>query len=91
MAWAALGKKLATGMVKGKAKKIATDKLMGRKKKRRLVGPTLDQLISDVRGSGEPSKGGALAIRPSTSLVPSPGGAIQKHTGVSGELSLLHI
>ena len=85
MAWAALGKKLATGMVKGKAKKIATDKLMGRKKKRRLVGPTLDQLISDVRGSGEPSKGGALAIRPSTSLVPSPGGAIQKHTGVSGE------
>ena len=33
MAWAALGKKLATGAVKGKAKKIATDKLLNRKKK----------------------------------------------------------
>ena len=72
--------------MKRSVKKVSTDKLLNRKKKkRRLVGPTLDQLIADVRGSGEPSKGGALVVRPTTSLVPSPGGAIQKHTGVDGE------
>jgi len=73
MAWAALGKKLATGMVKGKAKKIATDKLLNRKKKKPVAKrPTLDQLIEDVRGGGaEQTKGGALAIRPTTSLVPT--------------------
>ena len=85
MAWAALGKKLATGMVKGKAKKIATDKLLNRKKKKQAKRPTLDQLIADVRGGGEEVKGGALVVRPTTSLVPSTGGAIQKHTGVDGE------
>ena len=87
MAWAALGKKLATGAVKGKAKKIATDKLLNRKKKKPVAKrPTLDQLIEDVRGGGaEQAKGGALVVRPTTSLVPSPGGAIQKHTGVDGE------
>ena len=73
MAWAALGKKLATGMVKGKAKKIATDKLLNRKRKKPAAKrPTLDQLIEDVRGGGaEQTKGGALAIRPTTSLVPT--------------------
>ena len=73
MAWAALGKKLATGMVKGKAKKVATDKLLNRKKKKPVAKrPTLDQLIEDVRGGGaEQTKGGALAIRPTTSLVPT--------------------
>jgi len=88
MAWAALGKKLATGAVKGKAKKIATDKLLNRKKKPRAKRPSLDELIAEVRGSGPEAdqvKGGALVVRPTTSLVPSPGGAIQKHTGVDGE------
>ena len=88
MAWAALGKKLATGAVKGKAKKIATDKLLNRKKKARAKRPSLDELIAEVRGSGpeaDQAKGGALVVRPTTSLVPSPGGAIQKHTGVDGE------
>ena len=79
--WAALGKSL----LKGGAKKVATDKLLNRKKKPAARKPTLDELIADVRGSGEPAKGGALAVRPTTSLVPSPGGAIQKHTGVDGE------
>lgn len=78
--------KLGKTLMKRSVKKVSTDKLLNRKKKkRRLVGPTLDQLIADVRGSGEPSKGGALVVRPTTSLVPSPGGAIQKHTGVDGE------
>ncbi len=86
MAWAALGKKLATGMVKGKAKKIATDKLLNRKKKKEAKRPSLDELIADVRGGGaEPSKGGELMVRPTTSLVPNPTGGIQKHTGNEGE------
>ena len=82
--WAALGK-VAAGAVKGGAKKIATDKLLNRKKKPAVKKPTLDELIADVRGSGEPAKGGALAIRPSTSLVPSFGGDVQKFTGREGE------
>ena len=86
MAWAALGKKLATGMVKGKAKKIATDKLLNRKKKKEVKRPSLDELIAEVRGGGdEPSKGGELMVRPTTSLVPNPTGGIQKHTGNEGE------
>ena len=65
----ALGKTL----LKGTAKKIATDKLLNRKKKKPVTKrPTLDQLIADVRGSGpDQTKGGALAIRPTTSLVPT--------------------
>ena len=82
--WAALGK-VAAGAVKGGAKKVATDKLLNRKKKPAARKPTLDELIADVRGSGEPAKGGALAVRPSTSLVPSPGGDVQKFTGREGE------
>ena len=89
MAWAALGKKLATGAVKSKAKKITADKLLNRKKKKPAAKrPSLDELIADVRGSGpetDQAKGGALVVRPTTSLVPSPGGAIQKHTGIDGE------
>ena len=82
--WAALGK-VAAGAVKGGAKKVATDKLLNRKKKPAARKPTLDELIADVRGSGEPAKGGALAVRPTTSLVPSPGGDVQKFTGREGE------
>ena len=73
--WAALGKSL----LKGGAKKVATDKLLNRKKKPAARKPTLDELIADVRGSGEPSKGGALAVRPTTSLVPSPGAVSYTH------------
>ena len=58
MAWAALGK-AAVGAVKGGAKKIAANKLLGRGKKK----PQKPQATEE--------KGGALAIRPTTTLMPS--------------------
>ena len=65
MGWAALGK-AAMGAVKGKAKKIATDKLLNRKKnvKNRRAK------AQEAMGGGE-EQGGQLMIRPSTSLVPT--------------------
>ena len=86
MAWAALGKAVIGGAKAG-AKKIATDKLLNRKKKKPVAKrPPLDELIAEVRGGGdEPSKGGELMVRPTTSLVPNPTGGIQKHTGNEGE------
>ena len=86
MAWAALGKAVIGGAKAG-AKKIATDKLLNRKKKKPVAKrPSLDELIAEVRGGGdEPSKGGELMVRPTTSLVPNPTGGIQKHTGNEGE------
>ena len=72
MAWAALGK-AAMGAVKGKAKKIATDKLLNRKKnvKNRRAK------AQEAMGGGGEEQGGQLMIRPSTSLVPSgPSGII---------------
>ena len=65
MAWAALGK-AALGAVKGKAKQIAADKLLNRKKnvKNRRAK------AQEAMGGGE-DQGGSLAIRPSTSLVPT--------------------
>ena len=64
---------LGKTLLKGTAKKIAADKLLNRKKKKPVTKrPTLDQLIADVRGSGpDQTKGGALAVRPTTSLVPT--------------------
>ena len=69
-------------MLKGGAKKIAADKLLGRGKKK-------DKNLK--KQGAEQEKGGALAIRPTTSLmptgptgiVPSPGGALAT-TGDSG-------
>ena len=80
-----LAKNLATGVIKSGTKKIAADKLLNRKKKPVARKPTLDELIADVRGSEDSAKGGALAVRPTTSLVPSFGGDIQKFTGREGE------
>ena len=87
MAWAALGKAVIGGAKAG-AKKIATDKLLNRKKttddRRRSAKETMQK-------EGEFSGGGALAttassIQPVAPLVPAaPGGAIQKHTGKEGE------
>ena len=68
MAWAALGK-VAMGAVKGKGKQIATDKLLNRKKKPQSVQSKRD-------GGGVEGKGGDIIVRPSTSMVHSPGGAI---------------
>ncbi len=61
MAWAAIGK-AALGAVKGGAKKIATDKLLGRGKKKKPQKPQQE--------GAQQEKGGALAIRPTTSLMP---------------------
>ena len=61
MVWAALGKTL----LKGKAKKIAKDKLLNRKKKtnkRRMS-------VKKVMGMDDkPKRGGALAVRPTMDL-----------------------
>ena len=49
MAWAALGKAVIGGAKAG-AKKIATDKLLNRKKKKPVAKrPSLDELIAEVR------------------------------------------
>ena len=59
--WGALAKG-AMGAAKGGAKKIAANKLLGRGKKK----PQKPQAEG-----GEQEKGGALAIRPTTPLVPA--------------------
>ena len=56
--------KVAAGAIKGGAKKIATDKLLNRKKKRASVKQTMQK-------EGEYEGGGALAVRPSTALIKS--------------------
>ena len=76
--WAALGK-AAVGAVKGGAKKIATDKLMNRKKKTDARRAAAQKMMG-----GEESaevKGGALAVIPKAPLVQSPAGAIEKYSG----------
>ena len=76
--WAALGK-AAVGAVKGGAKKIATDKLMNRKKKTDARRASAQKMMG-----GEESaevKGGALAVIPKAPLVQSPAGAIEKYSG----------
>ncbi len=94
--WVASLGKAAGFYAKGKAKKIATDKLLGKGKKK----PQKSQQ------EGEPEyeeKGGALAIRPTTSLVPtgptaivpSPGGdfvnTVADGSGGSVEDSVINI
>jgi len=91
MAWAALGK-VAVGAVKGKAKQVATDKLLNRKKKTDTRRPSAKKMMGGDEGGGE--KGGALAVRPTTQLVPSAGGSIQKiekteETGSKGNTLLV--
>ena len=78
----ALGLALKTvgGALKGGAKKIATDKLLNRKKKT----DARRQKAQQVMGGGEES-GGALAITPKTSMIPSPAGAIVKYTDDSSD------
>ena len=91
MAWAALGK-VAVGAIKGKAKQVATDKLLNRKKKTDTRRASARKIMGGDEGGVE--KGGALAVRPTTSLVPSAGGAIQKiekteETGSKGNTLLV--
>jgi len=75
MAWAALGK-VAVGAIKGKAKQVATDKLLNRKKKTDTRRASARKIMGGEEGGEQ--KGGALAVRPTAQLVPSVGGAIQK-------------
>ena len=58
MAWAALGK-AAMGAVKGKAKQIATDKLLNRKKKTDARRASAQKMMGQDSGAGE-EKGGAI-------------------------------
>ena len=71
MAWAALGK-VAMGAVKGKAKQVATDKLLNRKKKTDTRRASAKKMMGGEEGGEQ--KGGALAVRPTAQLVPSAGG-----------------
>jgi len=90
MAWAALGK-VAMGAVKGKAKQVATDKLLNRKKKTDTRRASARKMMGGEEGGEQ--KGGALTVRPTTSLVPSSpaAGAIQKteETGSKGNTLLV--
>ena len=56
--WAALGK-AAAGAVKGKAKQIATDKLLNRKKKTDARRANVQKMMGQDSGGGE-EKGGAI-------------------------------
>ena len=58
MAWAALGK-AAMGAVKGKAKQVATDKLLNRKKKTDARRANVQKMMGQDSGGGE-EKGGAI-------------------------------
>ena len=73
------GAKLAGKAAVGGAKKIATDKLLNRKKKTDARRAAAQQ----VMGGEESAEvtGGALAVIPKASLVPSPAGAITKFSG----------
>ena len=73
--WAALGK-AAVGAVKGGAKKIATDKLMNRKKKTDARRASAQKMM----GGGEENEAPTI-VKPTSALVQSPAGAIEKYTG----------
>ncbi len=70
VAWAALGK-AAMGGLKGGAKKVATNKLLNKKKqrpKKRTSGKEVSEgIIKNEKGEGK--KGGSLAVRPRMGLV----------------------
>ena len=76
------GAKAAAGAAKSGAKQIATDKLLNRKKRKGKRRAKAQQIMG---GGEEQEQGGALAIRPSTSLVPSgPSGVIMAPPTDSG-------
>jgi len=85
MSWAALGK-VVVGAGKAKAKQVATDKLLNRKKDRRRSAKNAMQESGDFSGGGALVKSPAANVAPATPLIPpAPGGDIQKHTGKDGE------
>ena len=75
------GAKLAGKAAVGGAKKIATDKLLNRKKK------TDARRVAAQKMMGGEEKGGAIVVKPKAALVHSPAGAIQKYTGADQQQS----
>ena len=73
------GAKLAGKAAVGGAKKIATDKLMNRKKKTDARRAGAQKMMGGEEGGEE--KGGSIVVRPKAALVQSPAGAIEKYTG----------
>ena len=73
------GAKLAGKAAVGGAKKIATDKLMNRKKKTDASRSGAQKMMGGEEGGEE--KGGSIVVRPKAALVQSPAGAIEKYTG----------
>ena len=72
MVWAALGKAVMGGLKAG-VKKVATDKLLNRKKKRpkkRTSGKEMSENMMN-NDKKEQKKGGELAVQPSMGLVPT--------------------
>ena len=67
--WAMLGKQL----LKSGVKKVAKDKLLNRKKKRPQKRTSGKEMSEGIMNNEEQKKGGALAVRPSTGLVPTAG------------------
>ena len=69
IAWAALGK----SVLKGGVKKVATDKLLNRKKKTNKRRASVKKMMGmdGKQKEGGEKKGGALAVRPSMDLIPS--------------------
>jgi len=65
IALAALGKAL----LKGKAKKIAKDKLLNRKKKKTKKKTSGKEMSDGIMNNEKSKKGGALIVRPTTDLV----------------------
>ena len=65
--WAMLGKQL----LKSGAKKVAKDKILNRKKKRPQRRASGKEVSEGLMNNGEEKKRGALAVQPSTALVPT--------------------
>ena len=63
----------------GGARRIATDKLLNRKKKTDARRAAAQNVMGEEQGADV--KGGALAVIPKSPLVPSPGGDIVKYSG----------
>ena len=66
-------------VIGGGARRIATDKLLNRRKKTDARRAAAQNAMGEEQGADV--KGGSLAVIPKASLVPSPGGDIVKYSG----------
>tara|TARA_Y100001963_G_scaffold82948_1_gene114966 strand:- start:4265 stop:6778 length:2514 start_codon:yes stop_codon:yes gene_type:complete len=72
--WLTLGKELLKSGVKAGSKKVATDKLLNRQKKKpkkRRSAKEVSEGIMNRENDRKRKKGGALAVRPAVGLVPT--------------------